>query len=165
MIQTKVNPMVSICSKWAKSCIDTLLNVGLTRPAYSLCPRTPSYISAFVFFLTAMRGQFVITYDLALDALMVHELQRRNSGRPGGLFLVKGRHRRPDKNNRCQRQGGWGIRLRICAYQGDKIHRKIRLRTCAYQCGKIHREIRLRICAYQCGKIHSIRRCLETRLL
>ncbi|CAN0149035.1 unnamed protein product, partial [Hapterophycus canaliculatus] len=44
---------------------------------------------------------FVITYDLALDTLMVHELQRRNSGRPGGLFLVKGRHRHPARNNRC----------------------------------------------------------------
>ena len=48
-----------------------------------------------------MPVQFVVTYDLALDTLMVHELQRRNSGRPGGLFLVKGKHRRPDKNNRC----------------------------------------------------------------
>ncbi|CAM9350828.1 unnamed protein product, partial [Scytosiphon promiscuus] len=44
--------------------------------------------------------EFVITYDLALDTLMVHELQRRNSGRPGGLFLVKGRHRHPERNNR-----------------------------------------------------------------
>ncbi|CAN0009012.1 unnamed protein product, partial [Sphacelaria rigidula] len=42
--------------------------------------------------------EFVITYDLGLDTLMVHELQRRNSGRPGGLFLVKGRHRRPASN-------------------------------------------------------------------
>eukprot|EP00752_Nemacystus_decipiens_P017835 g15991.t1 len=46
--------------------------------------------------------EFVVTYDLALDTLMVYELQRRNSGRPGGLFLVKGKHRRPDKNNRAE---------------------------------------------------------------
>ncbi|CAM9936497.1 unnamed protein product [Ectocarpus sp. 6 AP-2014] len=44
--------------------------------------------------------EFVITYDLAWNTLMVYELQRRNSGRPGGLFLVKGRHRRPGENNR-----------------------------------------------------------------
>ncbi|CAM9276231.1 unnamed protein product [Ectocarpus sp. 4 AP-2014] len=44
--------------------------------------------------------EFVITYDLAWNTLMVYELQRRNSGRPGGLFLVKGRHRRPEENNR-----------------------------------------------------------------
>ncbi|CAM9451673.1 unnamed protein product [Ectocarpus sp. 12 AP-2014] len=44
--------------------------------------------------------EFVITYDLAWNTLMVYELKRRNSGRPGGLFLVKGRHRRPGENNR-----------------------------------------------------------------
>lgn len=55
-----------------------------------------------------MHAQFVVTYDLALDTLMVHELQRRNSGRPGGLFLVKGKHRRPDKNNRCLLRGAEG---------------------------------------------------------
>lgn len=42
--------------------------------------------------------QFTVTYDLGWDTLMVYELQRRNSGRPGGLFLVKGKHRRPDKH-------------------------------------------------------------------
>ncbi|CAN0542431.1 unnamed protein product, partial [Ectocarpus sp. 8 AP-2014] len=42
-----------------------------------------------------------MTYDLAWNTLMVYELQRRNSGRPGGLFLAKGRHRRPGENNRC----------------------------------------------------------------
>lgn len=44
--------------------------------------------------------QFVVTYDLALNTIMVFELQRRNSGRPGGLFLVKGRHRRPEEREK-----------------------------------------------------------------
>ncbi|CAN0170773.1 unnamed protein product, partial [Discosporangium mesarthrocarpum] len=44
--------------------------------------------------------EFVVTYHLSDDTLMVHELQLRNSGRPGGRFLARGRYPHPDRGRR-----------------------------------------------------------------